>query len=64
MFKNHMYYDCLMILSLACVRADMPAEVQQALEGIDYAGVCSRLLVVASGLQIDCKKADAFLFRT
>lgn len=59
-----MYYDCLIILSLACVRANMPAEVQQALEDIDYAGVCSRLLVVASCLQIDCKRGDEYLFRT
>lgn len=51
-----MFYDSVLILSLACVRADMPADVQQALESIDYAGVCSRLLIVASGLQMDCKK--------
>lgn len=50
-----MEFDFLLILSLRIWSVEMPADVVEALECIDVAQVCDRLLIVASNLKITCK---------
>lgn len=53
-----MKFDFILILSLTILEEELPEEVAYALNRLDISAICSRLLIVASDLQMACNKND------